>query len=76
MERSIEAGFCINCGGFIRPILNAGPSPRTGKRFCPDCGVQVWALCPCGRHLRYDDPACSECGKRNPTFLKEVEVRV
>jgi hypothetical protein len=75
MERSIGAGFCINCGGFIRPVLNAGPSPKTGKRFCPDCGVQVWTVCPCGKHLRYDDPVCTDCGRQNLIFLQRTKAQ-
>ena len=70
MERSIEAGFCPNCGAFIRQVLNSGPSPNTGKRFCPDCAIQVWTKCQCGKHLRYDDRVCLDCGKENPIFLK------
>jgi hypothetical protein len=50
--------------------LNSGPSPNTGKRFCSDCAIQVWTKCQCGKHLRYDDKVCLDCGKENPIFLQ------
>ena len=71
MEHLIEAGYCPNCRTFIREILNAGPSPITDLRFCPNCGIQVWTKCSCDQHLRYDDPVCTSCGKENPIHLQQ-----
>ncbi|MBN2335396.1 hypothetical protein JXL21_07520 [Candidatus Bathyarchaeota archaeon] len=69
MESVIKQGHCAYCKTAIRSTLSQGPHPKTGAKYCPNCGAQLWAVCKCGAHLRYEDRECRSCGKPNPIYL-------
>ena len=69
MESVIRQGHCAYCKTAIREVLSGGPHPKTGARYCPNCGAQIWAVCECGASLRYEDVECGVCGRANPIYL-------
>ena len=65
---------CPICITEIRRILTQGPNSVTNKRFCKNCGRQVWIVCECGANLRYDMDVCPKCNIPNPIYLGDPNI--
>ncbi|MCW4049442.1 MAG: hypothetical protein NWE89_06860 [Candidatus Bathyarchaeota archaeon] len=69
MESVIKQGHCAYCKTSIRPVIEAGPHSKTGAKYCPNCGAQIWVKHHCGANIRYEDRYCPKCGEANPIYL-------